>query len=330
MQRIKSVILYNQLTENPGPDEADVLDQVKLVREMLQELNIEVDELQFSLRIDLVEENLLRINPDFVFNLVESVNNKGSLIYFSPAILSSNGIPFTGAGLEATFITTSKTLTKERLKANGIPTSPWFKPDDIPTIDPEKRYIVKPVWEEGSLGLDEDCVFMGTDNRFFDRLSKTNPHDFFVEEFIDGREFNLSVLAGPNGAEVLPPAEIIFTNFPEGKPKVVGFSAKWKEDSFEYKNTHRTFEFIESDKILLSKLKSVAKQCWDVFGLNGYARVDFRVDSNNQPWVLEVNANPCISPDSGFFAACKQAGIPFKESIRRIVNDIPNRKIEIQ
>jgi D-alanine-D-alanine ligase len=159
-----------------------------------------------------------------------------------------------------------------------------------------------------------------------ERLARTDSYNFFVEEFVDGREFNLSVLAGPDGPQVLPPAEIIFTNFPEGKPKVVGFSAKWKEDSFEYKNTHRTFDFKPSDEQLLAKLMSLAKQCWNVFGLNGYARVDFRVDKNGNPCVLEVNANPCISPDSGFFAACKQAGIPFKDAVKRIVNDVPNIK----
>jgi D-alanine-D-alanine ligase len=274
----------------------------------------------------MVEKSLVEASPDFVFNLVESVNNRGSLVYFSPALLSALAIPFSGSGLEATFITTSKTLTKERLAAHGIPTSPWFKPNEIPALHPQKRYIVKPVWEEGSLGLDDDCVFFGNDPRFSDRLSKTDPYNFFVEEFIDGREFNLSVLAGPSGPQVLPPAEIIFSNYPEGKPKVVGYSAKWNEESFEYKNTTRTFDFKSSDKHILKSLMEIATKCWLVFGLNGYARVDFRVDETGQPWVLEVNANPCISPDSGFFAACKHAGIPFKEAVRRIVHDVPNLK----
>ena len=321
---MKSIILYNQLTENPGPDEADVLDQVKLVREMLEELNVEVEEQQFSLQIDRVEKLLIEAKPSFVFNLVESVNNRGSLIYFSPAILSALAIPFTGAGLEATFITTSKTLAKERMLAHGIPTSPWFKPNAIPDLNPQKRYIIKPVWEEGSLGLDEDCVFFGNDPKFTKRLSETDWYNFFVEEFIDGREFNLSVLAGPNGPQVLNPAEIVFSNYPAHKPKVVGYSAKWKEDSFEYKNTYRTFDFNSSDHNLLEEIKSIAEKCWNVFELNGYARVDFRVDVNGKPWVLEVNANPCISPDSGFYAACKDAGIPFVDAVRRIVNDVPN------
>jgi len=329
MSKIKAVILYNQLTENAGPDEADVIDQVNLVREKLTELKVDVEELQFSNRLDLVEAALLKSKPDFVFNLVESVNNKGSLIYFAPALLNSLNIPFTGGTVEAIFITTSKPLAKEKMERRGIPTSPWFFPNCIPKLDKEKKYIIKPVWEEGSLGLDEDCVYQGNDPRFVHRLSTLYPKDFFVEEFIDGREFNLSILAGENGPEVLPPAEIIFSNYPENKPKVVGFTAKWKEDSFEYKNTSRTFSFKETDQHLLEKLKRIAIECWQTFNLNGYARIDFRVDSNGNPWVLEVNVNPCISPDSGFFAACNQSQIPFREAVSRIVNDTPHLKTKI-
>jgi D-alanine-D-alanine ligase len=329
MLKPKAVILYNELTENAGPDEADVLDQVNLVHKMLNELGVEVDEFQFSQRLDLVEANLKKAKPDFVFNLVESLNNRGSLVYFAPAILNSLNIPHTGGSVEAIFITTSKPLTKEKMVAQGIPTSPMFWPNNPPELDPQKRYIIKPVWEEGSLGLDEDCVYWGNNPEFLTRLARTNPREFFVEEFIDGREFNLSVLAGENGPQVLPPAEIIFTNFPKDKPKVVGFTAKWNEDSFEYKNTTRTFNFPSSDDKLLETLKQLALDCWHTFSLNGYARVDFRVDEQAKPWVLEVNVNPCISPDSGFFAACGQAGIPFKEAVRRIVNDAPGltRKI---
>ena len=50
-----------------------------------------------------------------------------------------------------------------------------------------------------------------------------------------------------------------------------------------------------------------------MFGLGGYARVDFRVDKEGNPWVLEINANPCISPDSGFVAAADRAGIDYSE-----------------
>ena len=67
--------------------------------------------------------------------------------------------------------------------------------------------------------------------------------------------------------------------------------------------------------------RRLALECWRLFGLRGWARVDFRVDAAGQPWILEVNANPCLSPDAGFAAALARSSISFDEAIRRILED---------
>ena len=122
--------------------------------------------------------------------------------------------------------------------------------------------------------------------------------------------------------EVMPHAEMQFINFPDGKPKIMGYSAKWTEDTFDYDQTVRTFEFKESDKDLLKKLNRICVKCWKVFDLKGYVRVDFRIDCNNNPYVLEINANPCLSPDSGLYAAIHQKGYNFKQFIEKVIEDI--------
>ncbi len=144
----------------------------------------------------------------------------------------------------------------------------------------------------------------------------------FAEQFIEGREFNISVLAGPHGPEVLCPAEIDFSAFPAGKPRIVGHRAKWQADSFEYHHTPRSFGFPPSDRPLLDRLRRLAEDCWTLFELRGWARVDFRVDGAGQPWILEINANPCLSPDAGFAAALQEAAIPFEDAVRRILEDV--------
>jgi D-alanine-D-alanine ligase len=83
----------------------------------------------------------------------------------------------------------------------------------------------------------------------------------------------------------------------------------------------RSFEFESRDHSLLENLKNIALQCWHVFNLKGYARVDFRVDEKGNIYVLEINANPCISPDSGFVAAATQAGMNHMDLIKRIIED---------
>ena len=322
----KAVILYNELSANPGPDEADVLDQVKLIAEMLEQLGIKHHTLEFSLNLQKNKEALEQLKPDFVFNLVESVNNSGNLIFLAPALLNSMQIPFTGGSLETIFLTSSKTLCKQRMKERGIPTAYWYEGKGTFTPEKSKQYIIKPIWEDGSLGLDEDSVYDGGNPELVNRVNKLNFNIHFVEEYIDGREFNVSVLAGNHKPLVLPIPEMIFHNYAEGKPKVMGYKAKWTEDSFEYNNTTRTFDLPESDRPLLEKLRNICVDCWEAFNVNGYSRVDFRVDKNGNPWVLELNVNPCITPGSGFFTACEQAGIPFSEAVVRILNDIPNIK----
>jgi len=120
---------------------------------------------------------------------------------------------------------------------------------------------------------------------------------------------------------MLPPAEMRFIDYPPGKWKVVGYRAKWDESSFESLHTQRSFEFPKSERPLLQNLMDIARRCWHLFGLRGYARVDFRVDERNQPWVLEINANPCLSPDAGFVAAASQSGLSYRQVVERIVQD---------
>ena len=120
----------------------------------------------------------------------------------------------------------------------------------------------------------------------------------------------------------MPPAEMVFHNFDDSRPKIVDFRAKWIEDSFEYENTIRDFPGDKLSPVLVGKIRDIALQCWDVFGLKRYARVDMRVDNNDNPYVIEVNANPCMSPDSGLVAATTQAGIPITEVLKRIISDL--------
>jgi D-alanine-D-alanine ligase len=70
-------------------------------------------------------------------------------------------------------------------------------------------------------------------------------------------------------------------------------------------------------------MQGITRRCWHAFGLSGYARVDFRVDAEGRPWVLEVNANPCLTSDAGFVAAAHQAGWSQRDVVARIVAAVP-------
>jgi D-alanine-D-alanine ligase len=64
--------------------------------------------------------------------------------------------------------------------------------------------------------------------------------------------------------------------------------------------------------------------------VNGYARVDFRCDEHGNPWILEVNSNPCVSPNAGFMAAMERAGYSYDEAVERLLDDALSRGIAVR
>ena len=315
------LILYNKISKNPSDDELDVLDQVKIVADALTEMSYQVKEQQLEMNLEKAVKEIRKTKPAIIFNLVESIDNKGEFAFFAPSVLASLDIPFTGNPVVPMFISSNKVLAKKELQRIGIPTPDWLMTDDLQKIRNEKKYILKPTWEEGSLGLDEDSIFEGSDRAFLESLKSKNKNYYFIEEFIDGREFNVSILGTKNGPKVLPMAEMTFMKFPEGKPKIMGYTAKWKEDSFEYINTRRTFSIPKSDKDIKDKITEICIKCWNEIGFKGYVRIDFRVSEQRIPYVIDLNLNPCISPSGGFVAASEKAGYKFTEIIECLLEE---------
>ena len=314
-------IIYSEPREGALADELDVLDQVAHIEKHLVDLGISVYRKGITERFMAEIAELAKEKPDFVFNLVESINNKGELIYFVPALLNLYSIPYSGNSLESIFLTTNKTICSNMMKNAGINNPGAYLPSQSKLLKPGRKYIIKPIWEDGSLGITSDSVF-DCKPGFEVKLKGLDDAHWFIEDFIDGREFNISVLAGKDGPEVLPPAEIVFVNYDAGRPRIIDFKAKWDMDSFEYINTVREFPGNKINNHLATNLKEAALSCWHLFSLKGYARVDVRTDSNDNVYVIEINGNPCISPDGGFVAATKEAGYPFTDVLQRIISDL--------
>ncbi len=330
---MRIAVLFNAVAEDAGADELDVLVQADSVSAALGRLGHEVSRVPCTLDLSRILDRLRSLEPDVVFNLVESLEGHGRLIFLVPSMLDAVGVRYTGSPAVALLLTSHKILAKERLRAAGLATPDWVGPwprGSMSSVVPAKQgrsrkgdYIVKSVWEHASFGLDDDLVVRGADEaallRAMEACTSRLGGDCFAEAFVDGREFNISILQGPRGPEVLPLAEIEFIGFPEGKPKIVSYKAKWDEEAPEYRGTPRTFEFSAADQPMLDELRRLTLACWNVFGLAGYARVDYRVDAKGRPYVLEINANPCISPDSGFVAAAARGGLSYDEMVRGIV-----------
>lgn len=342
---MRVVVLHNDPSEDACVAPEDVLLQRDTVRAGLERLGHTTACIGCTLDLAALRTELRAQRPELVFNLVESLGGTDRLMTLASLLLDSLEIPYTGAHTQALLETSNKIRAKEWLLRGGLPT-PAYRSTSTPGAESHDSikhdsaaghgahpWIIKATWEHASFAMDDSAVVRPSDfgeleRRLHEREQRIGrPH--FAEQFIDGREFNLSVLAGSRAGasvfrplpQVLPPAEIVFTGFPAGKPRIVGQRAKWDADSFEYRETPRRFDFPAADDGLLQELAELARRCWQQFDLRGYARVDFRVDESGRPWILEVNANPCLSPDAGFAVAVARAGLDYDDALARILAD---------
>ncbi len=297
-------VLHSAVADDAPPDEQDTLVQVRAVAGALRTLGLRVQTLAMRRDLAACAKRLRQLRPACVFNLVESVDGRGDAIHMAPTLLESLHLPYTGCDTRAMLFSADKRSAKRLMAGAGIATPALFEPGATGS----GPWIVKSVWEDASIGIDAGSIVSDASAcaREIAARGERFGGDWFAEAFVDGREFNVAVLGTPSGPRVLPIAEMCFVDFPPGMPRIVDYAAKWDEDSFACKNTVRRFDLPATDAALLMRLKTVALRCWEVFGLRGYARVDVRVDATGVPWVLELNANPCLSPDAGFAAAAAE------------------------
>jgi D-alanine-D-alanine ligase len=263
-------------------------------------------------------ETLPSRQPLLVFNLVDAINCDGRFAPLVPARLEALGIAYTGCSTSALFETLSKVGTKLRLAHAGLPTPEWST--DGTGLNRDTRVIVKASWEHGSLGLNETSVMRGADApRVVAARTLRLKTEHFAEAYIQGREFHLALLERSAGVEVLPMAEIVFGGLEAHAPKIFGYDAKWTPDSPAYTYTLRRFGLERDEPELARTLKQFARACWTLFRFSGYARVDFRVDPTGAPFIIDVNPNPYLTPDTEDAAAAAEAGLSYRDLIGSIV-----------
>lgn len=300
------------------PDEADTIEAAMNVAQALRRLGYQSEIIGLGLDMSPLAALPAR-EPRCVFNLVEAVEADVRLAPFAAAAMDRLGLRYSGSPFDTLVTVLSKIRCKQLMKAAGIATPDWS--------DGRKRWprgslvLVKSDVEHASVGIDAGSVVDAAHaaEAIADRQQRFGGR-FFAETFIEGREFNIAILDGPTGPEVLPMPEIIFLDYPAGKPRIVDYDAKWIPESFAYHRTPRRFGIEAAEPALADKLRRLALECWRQFELAGYARVDIRVDERGKPWVIDININPCITPDAGFSATAEVAGLGYDGLVDRIVH----------
>jgi D-alanine-D-alanine ligase len=311
---MKILVLHSDVAPAAPPEEQDTLVAAEAVRAALAARGHDVAKHAYA-----PGKGVSLPRPDMVFNLVEGVDGKGEGAPQAPRDLARMGLRFTGVSAAAMAITNDKPLTKRMLRDAGLATPDWCMGPSWDGLTGGK-WIVKSMMEDASLDLDDGCVVEAAEvpARAAASFSRHGGR-WFAEEFIEGREFNIAVLGKHGVPRILPMAEMRFDNWPQGKPRIVGYEAKWEEDSAGWRQTVRAFGVERNEPELAAEIRDACEKVWEIFGLSGFARVDFRVDAAGTPFILEINANPCISPDAGFAAAAAEAGMAYDDLIEELV-----------
>lgn len=306
----------------------DVLAQVEAIERALEELGQRTVLLPFAGDPAALCARLQQGRVTKVFNLCESVNEDPTLIGHPAALLELLGIPFSGSSALALMLSTDKLAGKYLLQGAGINTPRFFLhdgPASLEAVDLRYPLIAKPRFEDASIGIDQESIFASRKELL--RGAK-QLHDQYgpllIEEYIAGREINVALLGAPS-LEVLAIAEIDFSAFPKGLYPIVGYRAKWDDTTFEYHHTPRLFPNDLPPSVVVALHRAALHAC-QLFQLRDYARVDIRLDEAMTVHVLEVNANPCLSPDAGFCAAAFHRGIDFQGVIRRLLDCMGGRR----
>jgi len=234
------------------------------------------------------------------------------------------GYQFTGADAPALSLTSHKARAKALFARAGLLTPRWrlFTHPAQVSADALRELtfplIVKPVAENGSLGIGDDAVAHSADEvaSRVSRLVELYRQAALVEEFVAGREFNIAIWGDPPA--VLPISEIIFGAGTEPGERVVSFACKWDTDSGVYQNTSVVCP-AQIGPDLSQAITEAALGAWHAIGGRGYGRVDIRLDEHERPFILEANCNPDLSPDGGFYRSARQAGYSYSDMVLHIV-----------
>jgi D-alanine-D-alanine ligase len=320
LKAMRILVMHADEASQAPIEEEDTLLTARQIGEALGGRGHSVTLAPFDSDFEVFARTVRQAAPDVIFNMVEHHMGQDRLSAVAPCYYEKIGMPYTGGGAAAIVATGDKPFFKQILRMSGIPTPDWSEGPAWQGLERQRRYIVKASDEDASLGLDDGAVVSGDDvparaRTCFEKFGSR----WFAEAYVEGREFNISVVEEKGGLLVLPLAEIRFENWNPAKPRIVGHNAKWRDDSEESKNTARCFGVEKEDPGLAAELARLSLETFKLFGNRGFARVDFRVDEAGQPLVLEVNPNPALDWDAGFAMAALQAGISYPDILEKIV-----------
>jgi D-alanine-D-alanine ligase len=273
--------------------------------------------------LDFIQQKAETFKPDIIFNLADQFKNNRAFDQNIVSYLATRGVPFTGCGSSGLTLCKHKAISKKILGYHRIHTPEFVTIARGKHIVRPKRLkfpiVVKPMKEEASLGISQ-ASFVETDQQFNERVQFIHcsyNNDVIAEEYIEGRELYVALL-GNHKLEAYPIRELVFKEVPPDEPKMATYKAKWDEayrKKWGLKN-----QFAEGlDPTLVTAINKTCKRIYHLLTIDGYARLDLRLTSDNKVYFIEANPNPMLAEEEDFAQSAQKAGISYPQLIDRII-----------
>ena len=248
--------------------------------EALQELGHEPSFYPLDGRLQSLHA-LSRCGADLVFNLTEAFNGDDTKDMNLAAYLELIGIPFTGSGPHAFFLAQDKAIAKKMFAFHGVRT-PYFATSYRGRIDHSHDIafplIVKPLYEDGSIGIDADAVVHGVKELMqrVQRIEEEFDSPALIEEYIEGREIYAAILGSYEHSRALPLVELDLSRLPEGTPKIATWDVKFEKDTAAHKLTKSSVAR-DIDDETAARISLTALAAYRSLKLRDYGRSDMRL-----------------------------------------------------
>jgi D-alanine-D-alanine ligase len=330
MKKLKVLCLtHEDLVPPPGlPNSQSFHDEdwrtEQYVFATLRKLGHEVRMLGVRYDLGVIRNAVEEFRPDIVFNLLEEFHDQP--LYDSNVVsyLELIPVPYTGCNPRGMVLARDKALTRKVLSYHRIPGPDFAVFSRGRKVKRPKKLalplFVKSQVEEASLGISQASVVQ-SDSELEDRVRFMHEKygtDVIVEEYIDGRELYVGVV-GSERLTVFPIWELIFENMPSDVARIATRKVKWDPNyQKKYGIVSRKAEGLAPE--LEHKIVSVCKRTYRALGLTGYARIDLRLRSDGEVFVIEANPNPEIAHNEDFADSALQHGWSYEELLQRVLS----------
>lgn len=297
--------------------EYDILNTLKKIGHDIHPVGIGSD-------LGVVRVAIEEFKPHIAFNLLEEFDGRSVYDQNVVSFLELLRVPYTGCNPRGLILARDKALCKKILSYHRISTPDFVVYPIGRSIKLPKRMhypvIVKSLVEEASLGISQASV-VHNDNQLQERVRFIHEKigtDALAEQYIEGRELYSAVM-GNSRLQVFRLWELFFKNMPENQEKIATAKVKW---DVEYQKKCGIYSDPAKDisEETAKKFTALSKRIYNALGLNGYARIDYRMQENGEIYVIEVNPNPQIAFGEDFAESAKMSGISYNDLLQRILN----------